>query len=481
MSGLAAARKHPDQGYLRIETSLYGHKSDVQPQAVLLTPISAGYDGRRSSIASSSWSHPSTVTSIRSSQEPATPPPHGLPMDMPFVCSDSFEDGPRGHEIEAAKKSMLSDPGTFLNSPAAHGHFDVQDYWAYAPVPTQTQAIQIPFVGMDSMMPASGDFSTALGVSLVHPPTDVLSHDVEQERPYPRQWSPQNYEYDVYENVTSQSYTVESDVSSQTLSDWSTTIKSWSPSDYQVESCIVPTDMNIDNQNPSYDMPIRDNRDTSSSPCSRLYVRTGGSFLSIQDQDDQGTCEQPPLRKSHDRSQRRRSMKRDSKRERKSETRSRRKLRDELPEAYVSMGDGFIPLHGKPRGKQRSKCTFISPAGKRCDAQFERPEHLKRHEHTHTGEKPFVCVLTAAELGESKPCSRPFSRRDNLRDHYKTHVKIAKAGRNGRCTFKVLRDALVNRETKEEADKTIAMLSTWWKAETTGKHSKGDLHIRSRL
>jgi len=58
-------------------------------------------------------------------------------------------------------------------------------------------------------------------------------------------------------------------------------------------------------------------------------------------------------------------------------------------------------------------CTIAT-----CDMRFKRQEHLRRHERTHTDERPFLCDV----------CGKRFSRTDNLKSHRKTHMK--KTGRN---------------------------------------------------
>ncbi|KAI9829950.1 MAG: hypothetical protein M1819_005922 [Sarea resinae] len=69
------------------------------------------------------------------------------------------------------------------------------------------------------------------------------------------------------------------------------------------------------------------------------------------------------------------------------------------------------------------KCKWLNPEdGSACDKAFQRQEHLKRHEKTHDGKKPFKCLVPG--------CPKSFSRSDNLKSHNNTHDPTKQGGRN---------------------------------------------------
>ena len=62
-----------------------------------------------------------------------------------------------------------------------------------------------------------------------------------------------------------------------------------------------------------------------------------------------------------------------------------------------------IPLTAEEKAKMYA-CSYAN-----CDRAFKRLEHRRRHERSHTQEKPYQCDIDG--------CRRFFSRRDNLKQH----------------------------------------------------------------
>ncbi|KKY26951.1 putative c2h2 type conidiation transcription factor [Diplodia seriata] len=97
---------------------------------------------------------------------------------------------------------------------------------------------------------------------------------------------------------------------------------------------------------------------------------------------------------------------------------------------------------------KKQRCRFEG-----CVKTFARPEHLKRHENTHSKERPFPCVVPH--------CGRRFSRNDNRKAHYETHLKealLGKKARNAPVSFEDLCRYLHQSEPEEEARKMIEKL-----------------------
>lgn len=91
-----------------------------------------------------------------------------------------------------------------------------------------------------------------------------------------------------------------------------------------------------------------------------------------------------------------------------------RRLKVELPGSSSKKPKGAVRLPLIVTSDEKPHICTI-PA---CDMRFKRQEHLRRHERTHTDERPFSCDV----------CGKRFSRTDNLKSHRKTHMK--KTGRN---------------------------------------------------
>ena len=481
MYSISPARKHQSMGYLRIDTSTYVDDGETcQPQSGLLTPLSAACDGRRSSTASSNWSlishdsasHAPSAASIWSSQEPVTPPPQGLHIDMSFIASDtSFEDISLSQDLNASKSIFDDTSGVLLGSPSDQVHFESrsQENWVNVLNQSNNQGLRLPFCTTDSMMPASGDLSAAFGTSLFQQQVAISDRSTEQENSCGGQWPLQNF-------TTSQPYQAGSTLTGQNGLSWPTpTSRSWLQTSINVDtSAIVPTEMDIDGHviSQMYNFSIRGIQADSSN--SRSHQRISESPQTTKAKKERENCENGALLSldSEIGSSLRSILKSTpggkglAKKERKHLTRSRRANRHQMTEEYTGNlhGNAVDVRHMHNQQKKKFRCKFVDNAGKPCHAPFQREEHLKRHKAIHSGEKPFKCILPAAYK-----CDKYFNRRDNLRDHYKTHLSMTKSGRNPRVKFEDLYELLRDIEEPDEAGKTVRKLEKW-RAE--GKHLK---------
>ncbi|KAK5138537.1 hypothetical protein LTR08_000125 [Meristemomyces frigidus] len=89
-----------------------------------------------------------------------------------------------------------------------------------------------------------------------------------------------------------------------------------------------------------------------------------------------------------------------------------------------------------------------------CTAKFERSEHLKRHQKTHSDTREYLCPLPGCDR-----TNKGISRSDNATDHFKTHLKGPRKGqRNKHFEYPELRNCLLKVYPPKEAHKMISKL-----------------------
>ena len=86
-------------------------------------------------------------------------------------------------------------------------------------------------------------------------------------------------------------------------------------------------------------------------------------------------------------------------------TRAKARLSDGEGEGVVRK---WVPRFIYPRNEKKHKCRHPG-----CTGAFQRQEHLKRHETSHTGDRPHECRVAG--------CKFKGSRSDNLKQHMKRH------------------------------------------------------------
>lgn len=130
----------------------------------------------------------------------------------------------------------------------------------------------------------------------------------------------------------------------------------------------------------------------------------------------------------------------------------------------VSDSDPDAPLSKRvisenTKDRKPHMCKFLFEDNAQCGRRFERMEHLKRHQESHSKERKYPCPL---EFCKTKAIGRP----DNACDHFKTHLRPhSKGKRNKPCDWATLEKAIWKTYSEKAAGKILTNLRKWMVAE----------------
>jgi hypothetical protein len=481
MSALPMAGKQPSVGYLCVQTEELRKPS---PVGRLPTPMSSRGDERRPSLGWSFMtgtgphpSQPSSVASFQSSHEPQTPPQHTLLLEFslahPNGSFESFSVPSQCGEGKLAFQDGQMMQTSMLNTHEPFGS-QTELNWTYVQRSSGSTQARLPFCAADSMIPASGDFPSAL-LARMHHPTNVTTDQQELDGfQYPNAWNSQqpgtSYRTDGGFSVAAANQNSSSD--STVPFEWVQSIRPMMMSRTSVDaSTIVPSAVVRDEDVLSQGSRLHGYQETNSEILSQC-----GEYYTL-DHDDHYKSE--PCQSDHDEtwvpgSSMMESAAKDVKKDKRALAKDRRSAgggrRSRMPKTTVfstRFNNREVDIHvQQPRNGKKHTCRYILEDGQLCARAFERVEHLRRHEQIHQPMRPFICPLhTRPDLG----CNKLFGRRDNWRDHLRTHLSSTIAGRNDRISFEDLFALLRESEEHEEAEKTINMLLKW---KAKGGHEK---------
>ncbi|KAK3114694.1 hypothetical protein LTR53_006745 [Teratosphaeriaceae sp. CCFEE 6253] len=130
--------------------------------------------------------------------------------------------------------------------------------------------------------------------------------------------------------------------------------------------------------------------------------------------------------------------------------------------AYALWDSGSLAA-GKAQAKKPHVCPITDEkTGRKCEAGFDRSEHMKRHMAKHSGSRPYLCPLPDCKH------TKGIGRGDNAKDHFKTHLKATKTGRrNSHFKWPFVKAALLQQYTDEKiATNLITNIERWIRTPT---------------
>lgn len=459
--------------YLRIDTSDRTlRKDDDYQQSQLLTPLPSATEGRRSSIASSGqWSFmscPGSVSSFESSQGPTTPPStdNSLAGGYQVVTSAdmSFDGLAFASQALRFKSSFDNIPPAAPCTPVSPAEgFGTQSNidwpWPRVSVPQSFHLSQ------HTTMPAASDFGNAFESSLgfnIHdarPVSRTNAYDYSMTAadlhiPITAGQSSLDFLYEPSPNEALSFPGIGLDHLREPYA--MTTI---APSDAFMQEQSSPL-APVKDLRPAFGQCGYDFSSRSPSPLEQLASNARAEqdpdyTPSKRSRTSRAICETPRGGKSVSKRMKTRTS---AARRRHREAIKYEVCRNDSKEAiavtyegdYKTTENGYLVAATKKVAKKQC-CGKALPNGTICQAAFERVEHLKRHQHTHTLIKDFACPK----------CPREFNRNDNLQEHYKTHLLPSKSGRNERTTFEEMFSLIREFKSPEVAENAIKALATW--------------------
>jgi len=121
-----------------------------------------------------------------------------------------------------------------------------------------------------------------------------------------------------------------------------------------------------------------------------------------------------------------------------------------IPIFQNAMVTGKRPVLQRGSDSKIHVCTVVHKDGHKCNARFERFEHLKRHQSL----RAFPCPC--------EECDFTSKRSDNAGDHIKTHLKIRKPGRRSRTLeYPYVRSRILEVYPQQQAEKLIRNIERW--------------------